>query len=235
MGHGHWRLAAWGLVVPAAVAALAGCSGSGSSGGGTASVSAAQKALAGTFSGTDLSGALLSKVNGVGATGPVSKAKYAALPVTAAGLIASGSVTPQSCAGVAVQGFDPAGLSALQAATVGFKVSGNMVTETLVASSAKPATAAMAAKLPATCKTYEAKSGGKTVKYTVTEQPLDGVALQAKALGMTAASKADNQWSIIYRGKGFVGRVTVTGPNASEKAAQQLAAQAYAYAAKTLT
>ena len=46
MGHGHWRLAAWGLVVPTAVAVLAGCSGSGSSGGGTTSVSAAQKALA---------------------------------------------------------------------------------------------------------------------------------------------------------------------------------------------
>lgn len=233
MGHGHWRLAAWGLIVPAAVAALAGCGG-GNSGGATAST-AADKALTGSFTGADLRGALLTKVNGVGATGPASTGKYASLPMAATGLAASGPVTPQTCAGMAVQGFDPAGLSAAQAASVSFKVSGNAVTETLVASASKPAVIALAGKLPATCKTYQATAGGKTVTYTVKEVPLSGVGQQAKALSLATTTKADNQWSVIYRGKGFVGRVTVTGPNASEKAAQELAQQAYAYAAKTLS
>ena len=235
MGHGCWRLAAWGLVVPAAMAGLAGCSGGGGNSAGATASASADKALTGAFTGTDLRGALLTKVNGVGASGPASTAKYAALPVTALGLAASGSVTPPSCAGVAVQGFDASGLSAAQAATVSFKVSGNAVTETLVASAGKPAAAALAGKLPAGCKTYQAKADGKTVRYSVKEEPLDGIALQAKALGTAAASKADDQWSVIYRGKGFVGRVSVTGPNASEKAASELAQQAYAYAAKTLT
>jgi hypothetical protein len=234
MGHGRWRLAAWGLVVPAAIAGLAGCSGGGNSAGATASASA-DKALTGGFTGTDLRGALLTKVNGVGASGPASTAKYAALPATAAGVFAGSSVTPQSCAGVAVQGFDPSGLSGSQAAAVSFKVSGNAVAETLVASASKPATAALAGKLPAGCTTYQAKTDGKTVKYTVKEESVDGIGQQAKALSLAAASKADDQWSVIYRGKGFVGRVTVTGPNASEKAVSELAQQAYAYAAKTLT
>ena len=234
MGHGHWRLAAWGLVVPAAVAALAGCGGSGNPGGATATA-AADKALNGSFTGTDLRGALLTKVNGVGPTGTASTGKYAALPMTATGLAATGSVTPQTCSGMAMQGFDPAGLSASQAASVSFKVSGNAVTETLVASASKPALAALAGKLPASCKTYQATADGKTVKYTVKEVSVSGVGQQAKALSRATASKADNQWSVIYRGKGFVGRVTVTGPNASEKAVQELAQQAYAYAAKTLT
>ena len=39
-------------------------------------------------------------------------------------------------------------------------------------------------------------------------------------------------WSLIYRGAGFVGTVTVVGPNASEKAVQELGQQAYAFAAK---
>src|ERR1700684_1099267 len=98
MGHGRWRLAAWGLVVPAAIAGLAGCSGGGDSTGATASASA-DKALTGGFTGTDLRGALLTKVNGVGASGPASTAKYAALPATAAGVFAGSSVAPQSCAG----------------------------------------------------------------------------------------------------------------------------------------
>ena len=146
-----------------------------------------------------------------------------------AGCLAFPLLTNDLCIG------DPSGLSGSQAAVVSFKVSGNAVTETLVASASKPALAALAGKLPAGCKTYQAKADGKTVKYTVKEESLTGIGQQAKALSMAAPTAADDQWSVIYRGKGFVGRVTVTGPNASEKAASELAQQAYAFAAKTLT
>jgi hypothetical protein len=50
----------------------------------------------------------------------------------------------------------------------------------------------------------------------------------------TTGAVVNNQWSLIYRGPGFVGSVTVVGPNASELAVRQLARQAYAYAARYL-
>ena len=50
-----------------------------------------------------------------------------------------------------------------------------------------------------------------------------------------AGAKSDGLWSLIYQGKGFVGTVTVAGPNASKKAVTELGQQAYAYANKTLS
>ena len=46
---------------------------------------------------------------------------------------------------------------------------------------------------------------------------------------------SDDLWSMIYTGKGFVGTVTVVGPNASEKAVRELGQVAYGYAAKELS
>ena len=72
--------------------------------------------------------------------------------------------------------------------------------------------------------------------FGVREQAVTGIGKQAEALNAQAAGvAADNLWSLIYRGKGFVGTVTVIGPNASEKAVQELGQQAYAFAAKTLS
>jgi hypothetical protein len=42
-------------------------------------------------------------------------------------------------------------------------------------------------------------------------------------------------WSVVYKANGFVGAVTIVGLDASEAAAKQLASQAYAYAAQSLS
>ena len=42
-------------------------------------------------------------------------------------------------------------------------------------------------------------------------------------------------WSLLYKGNGFVGAITVVGPNASESAIRELGQQAYAFAAKALS
>ena len=44
-----------------------------------------------------------------------------------------------------------------------------------------------------------------------------------------------NVWSVVYTANGFVGAVTIVGPDASERAAKQLASQAYAFAAQSLS
>jgi hypothetical protein len=237
MGDGRLRRVSWVLVVPAAIAGLAACSGGGGHPAGATASASADKAVSGGYSGTELKGALLTKVNGVGAAQAATTGKYASL--SGAGATATAgtvTVTPKACAGPATKGFDPPALAGAQAAAVTFKVAGNEVSEVLVASAAKAASAALAGHVPAQCDTYQEKADGKTVKYTLTEKSVAGIGKQARELNLQAVgTSSGNSWSLIYRGAGFVGTVTVTGPNASEKAVRELGQQAYAFAAKSLS
>jgi hypothetical protein len=232
-----WRRAAWGLLVPALCVSFAGCSG----GGGpvaTASASAAAKASA-LSSELKLRAALLTKVNGVAAAAPASIGNYGALAAVNAAsesMKGGGQVTPKACATAAQNGFRPAALRGAEAAGVTFQVAKNMVSEVLIASPAGSASAALAALVPAQCARYVAKAGGKSVTYSVSETAVTGIGKQARALDVHPNGGAvQEMWSLIYRGSGFVGTVTVVGPNASELAVRELGQQAYAFAAKSLS
>jgi hypothetical protein len=179
-----------------------------------------------------LKNALLTRVNGVAAAAPASSGRYASVAQAAGGV----QVTPKACAVAAAQGFDPTALAGAPAAAVTFRVAANGVTEVLIASSDKSAATALAGRIPAGCNRYEEKVAGKTVTFGVKEQAVTGIGRQAEALNAHAVgATSENLWSLIYRGAGFVGTVTVVGPNASEKAVQELGQQAYAFAAKTLS
>lgn len=232
MARGYWKVASGLVLVPVAVACAAGCSGGGSS----STAAPAAKASANGFTALTLRGALLTQVNGVAAAAPATSGTYSSLvggsakPATAAA-----QVTPKACSGAAT-GFNPAGLSAAPAATVSFRVGTNGVSEALIASSPETASSALAGKVPAQCAQVKETIGGKTYAYSITEQAITGIGQQARALNVQpVGAKSDGLWSLIYQGKGFVGTVTVAGPNASKKAVTELGQQAYAYAAKTLS
>ena len=240
MGGGGWRVAAGMVILPFAVAGVAGCSGGGhptptASG----SVSAAKAAVAQGITPAMLMHALLTRVNGVAAAAPASNGRYASVAQASSGRRAAGSVqvNPKVCTTAATEGFDPAVLAGALAAAVTFQVVSNGVSEVLVATSDKSAATALAGRIPAECAHYREKVGGKTVTYSVQEQAVSGIGKQAEVLNVRAVggATADNLWSLIYRGAGFVGTVTVVGPNASEEAVQELGQQAYAFAAKTLS
>ena len=236
MGDSRLRRVSWMLLVPAAVAGLAACSGGGSQSG--TSATAASKAESGGFSGSDLKGALLTKVNGVGSVKSASTGTYAALAAATMGKSSGGSmsVTPKACSSAPTQGFVPAGLSGAEAAAVSFNISGNSVSEVLIGSSAASAATALPGKVSVKCASYQEKAGGKTVTYGLTEKTVTGIGKQAEELNVRSGSPGPgNLWSMIYRGTGFVGTVTVTGPNASEAAVRELAQQSYAFAAKSLS
>lgn len=238
MAHGGWRIASGLLLLPAAVAGAAGCgSGAGSPASVTTSASAAKAAAVGGISAAMLREALLTRVNGVAATAPASTGRYASVSGTGTSAhTASGvQVIPKACTAAATLGFDPTALAGAPAAAVTFRVGTNGVSEVLIASSAKSASSALAGHVPAACTRYEEKVGGKTFTYGVKEQPVTGIGTQAKILNFHAVGATDDLWSLIYRGTGFVGTVTVIGPNASEQSVQQLGKQAYAYAAKNLS
>ena len=58
---------------------------------------------------------------------------------------------------------------------------------------------------------------------------------QARALNIKAAGYAEvDVWSVVYRAGGFVGAVTMVGPDATERGVKVLAGDAYASAAQSL-
>jgi hypothetical protein len=225
------------VVVPVAVAALAGCSGSGGSSAASPASASAASSVASGFSAAQLRGALLTRVNGVTALTTVSTGEYASLPAATTGRPAFSAVqvSPSACAGAASAGFGSTILAAAPAAAVTFRLGGNAVSEVLIASSADSASDVFAGRVPAGCTRYQAKIAGKTVDYGLTERTVTGIGQQARELNVRAGGATPvNQWSLVYRGAGFVGTVTVTGPNASEAAVRELAQQAYAFAARAL-
>jgi hypothetical protein len=224
------------LLSAAAVAGGAGCGGSGGQAAGS-SQSAAALAQTGPFSAAKLRDALLTRVNGISAAIPAESGNYASLPeVQATKESTNGiTVTPKACARATLTGFNSAVLAAAPAAAVTFRVGDNGVSEVLVAPSSAAAASALGTRVPVSCDHYMATVDGKTFRYTVKESTIHGIGQQARMLNVkTADYPSDNIWSIIYRGPGFVGAVTVVGPNASAVAVRELGQQAYAYAAKSL-
>ena len=159
---------------------------------------------------------------------------YSSMSAQAAGKQSAGA--PKRCAQATQTGLDSAVLAGATAASVTFKVGGNDVSELLVAAPGTSAASALAGRLPASCAHYKETAAGKSVTYSVTESALTGIGKQAKVLSVSPAVGGSGvRWSLVYRGTGFVGAVTVVGPNSSQAAVRELGQQAYAYAAKSLS
>ncbi len=226
-----WRIASGLLLAPVAVAGLAGCGGGSSS-----SSSAATTSANGALTSATLRGALLTRVNGVAAAAPASSGTYSSMQAANSKAASGIQVTPKACSQAATVGFNSAALGTAPAAAVTFRVGTNGVSEVLIASSAKSAATVLAGHVPAECAQYQETVGGKTYAYDIKEKAISGIGEQARVLNVYAASaKTDEMWSLVYQAKGFIGTVTVVGPNATEQAVTELGQQAYAFATKSLS
>ena len=227
--------------VAAGAAGLAGCTGSGSHapGGSVTGANGMTMSATGMFSAAKLRGALLTRVNGVAARATAQSGSYSSLPQVrqAAKAMAALLVTPKGCgqpASVGGTGLDGV-LGGAPAAVVTFQVGANGVSEVLAAPADSAAAAALSTHIRAGCTRYRATTSGKTQQYTVAQSWVTGIGKQARLLSVSPAGQPSGTvWSLVYRGDGFIGAITVVGPNASESAARELGQQAYAYAAKTL-
>jgi hypothetical protein len=226
-----WRIASGLLLAPVAVAGLAGCGGGSSS-----SSSAATTSANGALTAATLREALLTRVNGVAAAAPASSGTYSSMQAANSKAASGIQVTPKACSQAATVGFNSAALGTAPAAAVTFRVGTNGVSEVLIASSAKSAATVLAGHVPAECAQYQETVGGKTYAYDIKEKAIGGIGEQARVLNVYAASaKSDEMWSLVYQAKGFIGTVTVVGPNATEQAVTELGQQAYAFATKSLS
>jgi hypothetical protein len=247
MSERHWQrpaLATTALALLGA-AAVAGCGSSGSSSQAstsqtTAAAAAGTAATSGlkSFTATQLKGALLTKVSGARPAAPAESGNYGALPdvQTSKQTMNGVKVTPAKCAQATVTGFNSAAFTRAPASVVTFRVGRDGVSEVLVSATPEIASTALGNRLPTGCSHYTAQVSGRTFHYSVKEAGFSGLANEARALNVKAAGYAEvNVWSVVYKASGFVGAVTIVGPDATEAAAKQLASQAYAYAAQSLS
>jgi hypothetical protein len=245
MSERHWQrpaLASTALALLGATA-VAGCGGSASSSQASANqtagaATATATAPAQSLTAAQLKGALLTKIGGARPAAPAEAGDYGALPdvKTSKQTMHGVKVTPARCAQATVTGFNSAAFTHAPASVVTFRVGRDGVSEVLVSATPDVAQSALGNKLPAGCEHYTASVGGKTYHYSVKQSPIAGLGNQARALNVKAAGYSQvNVWSVVYRAAGFVGAVTIVGPDASQASAKKLASQAFAYARQSLS
>ena len=184
-----------------------------------------------------LRGALLTTINGQPPASPVESGAYGSLAqVEAAENAVNGVIVrPPACARATVTGFGLRSFAAVPATISTFRVGGNGISEMLLAPPPAAATRALGPQIPAGCARYTATVNGHTFVYLASEQVVRHLGQAARALHIRAAGAASlDVWSVVYRGRDFIGVVTIAGPGASAGAVTALAAQAYAHAAGTL-
>ena len=231
-----------GLAGLVGLACLAGCTGSGDSTTSSGPTSAGHVAHGpnGTFSAGDLKDALLVRINGVEPESAPDSGTYASLPaIKAAQAQMSGTtITPKDCAQATVlqaADLDTGTLNGAPAAVATFRINADDVSEVLAQHRGSAVVTTLADSVPAGCAHYTATAGGKKYEYTVKQDMANGIGMQpARIVNISSPKQALDVWSVLFRGDGFVGAITVSGPNASEAAARELGQQAYAYAAQSL-
>jgi hypothetical protein len=220
-------------------AAVSGCGGSASQSQSAAAQPTAPASVAPlSFTSSQLKNALLAKVNGVKPASAAESGNYGSLPdvQTSKQTMNGVKVIPAKCAQATQTGFNSATFADAPASVVTFRVGNDGVSEVLVSAPPQAASTALGDTLPAGCEHYSATVDGKTFRYTVKESQLSDLAQQARALNVKAAGYTSvDIWSVVYRGNGFVGAVTMVGPDASEQGAKDLAQSAYTHAAQALT
>jgi len=241
-GSGSGNAATGAVSNGASASGLAGPAGTGADAGAGQADATAPAAMTAIINKTGITAprlreALLTKIDGAGPVGAVQSGEYGILPDVLASKqsLQAVSVTPARCAKATATGFDSELFSASPASVVTFRVGRDGVSEVLVAATPEMAARALANHVLAGCDHYQATVAGRTFSYAVQEATLSGIADQARALNVKASGYADvDVWSVVYRGTGFVGAVTIVGPDATEKAAKLLARDAYARAAEIL-
>ena len=236
------------LVIPAAVAALAGCGStaqqpqSNTAPVGNAVARAARAPQGGpvapAYTAAQLRRGLLVHINGTSPAAPVQAGPYSSLADVKAGRKSMRGVvvSPAKCAQSSPTGFTARQLASAPTAVENFRIGQNGVSEVLMATSGAAASRALGREVPHGCSHYNAVIKGKKYNYAVKDSWVSGIGDQAHIVNVqTTGPSQEDAWTIVYRGHGIVGAITVAGPDASEAAVRQLGKQSFAYAVSRLS
>lgn len=144
-------------------------------------------------------------------------------------------ITPAKCASASGTGLSSGKFDKVPATVTTFRFATVGASEVLLSPPSTMLAAALAHRIPAGCSRYQARVGGKTYAYRITQvrAPRLGDATSELNVRATGAASA-NIWMVIYRSHGLVGAVTLIGRHATKAAADALATMAYQHARKVL-
>ncbi|WP_173097379.1 hypothetical protein [Actinomadura verrucosospora] len=224
------------IAVLAAVAAASGCGGSGGASAGQVR-GPARAAPAGTgYTSDQLGQALLQQVTGY-RRGEPDSGEYGSLKAlrNAAQVRAEARLDKPKCADAQAGGGKVA--ADVPTALVTFaKSDGQTATETLMGVGDADAQRQVEARVPSGCLTFRTQLGGQSAEHQVTETRPGDIGDGSRTVGVatTSGDQRTNSWYVVFRGRHFLGTVTVFGPNASRAEAESLARACVTQARKIL-
>jgi len=149
------------------------------------------------------------------------------------------TIDKPKCA-TAAQTFGATGeLASAPAALATFaRADGQTVTETLVAVSELTATEEVGRRVPALCRTFRTRVGGRWSTHQVVEATPDRnfVGEGSRTVGLLTmnGSTKVTMWFVVFKARGYVGTISVYGAKASRREAERIGALAYEQAARVL-
>lgn len=131
-----------------------------------------------------------------------------------------------------------AGLRAAPAALAVFAKpgSGESATVTLMAVPVITAERQVRVRVPDNCRSFRARVGDQWSSHRVVEGGPGGIGLGSRTVGVTTTTgdAAVKTWYVVLRGRGYLGTLTLYGPNVTRTEAEQLARQMYDQAERIL-
>lgn len=116
------------------------------------------------------------------------------------------------------------------------KRDGHALTETLMGVPDEEAGKQVNARVPAGCLTFRTRVGSRWSQHRVVESPPGTIGEGSRTVGVTTISgnATTRTWYVVFKGRHFLGTVSVYGPNATRGEAERLAAQSLAQARRVL-
>ncbi|GAA0948420.1 hypothetical protein GCM10009550_24750 [Actinocorallia libanotica] len=118
------------------------------------------------------------------------------------------------------------------------RADGQTITQTLLAVSELTATEEIGRRVPALCRTFRTKVGGRWSTHQVVEATPDrrfvGDGSRTVGLLTMSGSTKVTMWFVVFRGRGYLGTISVYGAKASRREAERIGTLAHEQAARVL-
>lgn len=218
---------------------LSGCSGGGSSS--AAAAPSTAQTTPGVYTSDQLSQALLADLPTYQRAGEPDSGPYATLKAIRNFEQLQGQVTldkPKCADSSRAFGLTADTQNVPAAITTFARATGETVTETLVAVSARVAEEQISRRVPALCHTFQAKVAGQTSTHQVIESTPDrhqiGEGSRTVGLVTMSGTLKVTMWFVVFKARGYLGTVSVYGPDATRSQVEDLGRQALAQAERIL-
>ncbi len=223
----------------ALLAAAAGCGGGGARHQAAGAPQPSAPPASEPYNADQLAQALLTDIPGYERSGPPQRGPYDSLPAvqSTAQMQQAARLDKPQCAASARTVSAGKDVQAAPSALAAFGRGGDQTaTETLMAVGPDVAAQEVALRVPAACRSFRARVGGRWATETVVEARGTRIGEGSRTVGVstTVGGTTVRTWSVVLRSRGYLAAITLYGPSATRAQAESLAMRAYQQAERIL-